>query len=111
MGHLMDRRFNDPRIIDNDALVVLCLRSLSDAMTHHDLKIRASALGFDLSTSTCHNMLSRAGGRVMLYPDKKWRITVAGWTYREHVLVTLSRLLMRTEGGLKKVLDAPVTDV
>jgi hypothetical protein len=83
----------ESRVVENDALVVLALRSLNDSMSHHAFKVRAAALGFALSKSQCHNMLHRATGRVMCYPDGLWRITMRGWTYREHVLDTIRRLL------------------
>jgi hypothetical protein len=98
----LERRFSDPRIIENDALVVLCIHSLAEALTHHDLKVRVRELGWELSDSAVHNMLHRATGRVMLYPDKKWRITVQGWTYREHVLATLAKLLTTARRGLEE---------
>lgn len=85
----LNRRFTDPRVIDNDAIVVLCFRNLGetmkDTMTHHEFKVRAAQMGFVLTKSDCHNMLHRATGRVIT-DGKVWQLTTAGDVYRTHVL-------------------------
>lgn len=86
------------KVIENDALVVLCLRDMADTMSHHQFAVRARALGFTLSRSQCHNLLSRAGGRVTPIRGDgvitwTWRLTAAGLEYRLHVLDRLSTIL------------------
>lgn len=83
------------QVIENDALVVLCLRDMNDRMTHHEFKKRAAAMGIQLTRSQCHNMLHRAMGRVSYTSGNHylWRLTAAGLLYREHVIAVLSSAL------------------
>lgn len=89
----MATTLSNPRVIENDAIVVLCLRDLEDSMTHHEFRVRAAVRGYTLSRSQAHNMLHRALGRVG-YSDKfQWRLTAAGLAYREEVLNQLNMLV------------------
>lgn len=91
----LNRRFTDPKVIDNDAIVVLCLTGPDDTMTHHQFRERASKMGFTLSRSDCHNMLHRAMGRVKYTgaPAYQWSLTAQGIEYRKWVLATLKDIL------------------
>lgn len=86
----LTNKAND-KVIENDALVVLCLRNTEDRMTHHEFKVRAAARGFALSKGDCHNMLHRATGRVNTN-GRVWWLTAAGQEYRLHVLGVMSAL-------------------
>lgn len=83
-----------PKILENDALVVLCLRNIEDSMTHHEFRIRAATRGFTLSRSQCHNMLHRATGRVWVTKANHWMLTAMGAAYRDEILSVLQSLLM-----------------
>ena len=87
-----------PKVIENDALVVLCLLDMKDGMTHHEFKLRAAVRGFPLSKSQCHNMLHRATGRVYVHPGNKWKLTSSGMAYREETLRCML-LLIAMEAG------------
>ena len=87
----------DPKVIENDALVVLCLQQ-GGHMTHHEFKVRAAARGISLTKSQCHNLLHRAMGRVITH-NNKWYLTSMGAAYREEVLATMHRLLGMEVGG------------
>lgn len=87
---------SEPKVLENDALVVLCLRDVNDTMTHHEFKVRASARGIALTRSQCHNMLHRAIGRVGYWTvdgQHQWRLTSAGYEYRMEVTNTFARML------------------
>jgi hypothetical protein len=84
---------NQPKAIENDALVVLCLRDMEDKMTHHHFRLRAQSKGFELSKSDCHNMLHRAMGRVRPNSNNEWHLTAMGQAYRDDVVDTLCRLV------------------
>ncbi len=88
-----------PKVIENDAIVVLCLQSLEDYMTHHDFKLRAANRGFTLTKSDCHNMLHRAVGRVGV-DNNNWRLTAAGWEYRRTIIETIMRVLAAEPANL-----------
>ncbi len=86
---------DQPRILANDAIVVLCLRDMVDSMSSHKFKARARAKGFELTKSQCHNMLHRAMGRVWFNKvDGEWLLTAMGWEYRREVAETLKRILV-----------------
>ena len=84
---------SEARVIENDAIVVLCLKDTEDSMSSHEFRIRASVRGFQLTKSACHNMLHRSMGRTMLDRDSKWRLTAMGVAYREEVLIIVSNVL------------------
>lgn len=82
-----------PKVMENDAIVVLCLHSFSDYVTADTLKRRAADIGIELTKSMAHNMLHRATGRVMCYPDGKWRLTVQGQSYKDHVISLFRKVI------------------
>lgn len=84
---------DEAKVIVNDALVVLCFRDLTDAITAHEFKARAKAKGYDLSKSQCHNMLHRATGRVRINATGKWVLTAMGYEFRKEVRIACRRLL------------------
>lgn len=84
----------DPKVICNDAIVVLCLKDMGDVMTHHQFKKRAEARGFNLSITDCHNMLSRATGRVY-YNGRHWTLSAGGFVYRQHVVQLINQLTLQ----------------
>ncbi len=83
-----------PKYLENDALVVLCLRDTQDTMTHHEFKVRAANRGFSITRTDCHNMLHRAMGRVRLNGYNQWKLTSMGLAYRQHVLESLHQILL-----------------
>lgn len=84
--------------IDNDAIVVLALKTIHDKMTHHGFLLRAKAMGIIITRSDCHNMLHRALGRVKYTgsPKWEWSLTAAGLEYRKWVREVMRRLLDAT---------------
>jgi len=86
-------RIPNAKVIENDAIVVICFRHTLEAITHHQFRLRAQKRGFDLSKSQCHNMLHRATGRVVVDAENHWRLTVSGEAYRQYVIDTVQRLL------------------
>lgn len=87
-----------PRVIENDALVVLAFPTIDTPLTHFGFREKAKALGFELTRSQSHNMLHRALGRVTYTgvsgPNQyEWRLTVQGIAYRHHVITTLNQIL------------------
>ena len=83
------------KIVENDAIVCLCLQNRVDSMSHHEFRVRAAVRGFTLSKSQAHNMLSRAMGRVTSI-DARWKLTAMGLAYREEVVDRLKQLLSLT---------------
>ena len=81
------------KVIENDALVVLCFTGIIDEMSHHRFKEKAKSLGFNLTKSQCHNMLHRAKGRVKLVAGGGWKLTASGMSYREAVLDVIQKIL------------------
>lgn len=81
------------KILENDAIVVLCLTDMKDSMSHHEFRVRATTRGFQLSKSATHNMLHRAMGRVFINRDGKWQLTTAGLAYRDEVLHIMTFIL------------------
>lgn len=95
------------KVIENDALVVLCLTNQEDQMTHHEFKLRAKLRGHNLSKSQCHNMLHRATGRVYYTVSHHWYLTAAGMAYRTEVLTQIVKLLTYELG--EQILSTPTT--
>lgn len=86
-------KVSDPRVLVNDAIVVLCLRDIEDHMTHHEFRVRAAARGIELDKGQCHNLLHRAMGRVWVNTFNCWMLTASGVAYRESVVEVMKMLL------------------
>lgn len=90
----------EPKVIENDAIVVLAFLTEDAILTHHSFRQRANLMGFTLSRSDCHNMLHRAMGRVKYtgHPDYEWSLTAHGIEYRRWVLTTLTDIITKCAG-------------
>lgn len=72
--------------LKNDAIVVVCLKDMSDGMTWQDFRSRAQSLGYVFSVSECHNMLSRSIGYTNKSSNGLWVLTARGQVYRDSIV-------------------------